>query len=150
LATEDGLVVLSRRRQAQGTLGFQFLPGGAHCRLAVAGRGLADLERLIAGKTLVTQPWREIMDPATRFCQHPFGFLAGRRLRLQGLPGGCQLIDAGAVVRTVKNLDWHITVADELAPLRVRHVAHTCRTAMILPQSRARRICSRSREAWVV
>ena len=123
LAADDGLVALSRRRRAQGTLGFKFLPGRRQFLFDVAHRGPDALDRLISGEALVTQLCLEIMDRVTRFCQHPFGFLAGRRLRLQGLPGGCQLIDAGAVVGTVMNLDRHVTVADELAPLGVRHVA---------------------------
>ncbi|MGA8196259.1 MAG: hypothetical protein WB902_23150 [Acetobacteraceae bacterium] len=123
LAADDGLVALSCQRRAPGTFGFQVPPGRRQFLFDLALRRLDALDRLISGETLVTQLCLEIMDRETRFCQHLLGFLAGRGLRLQGISGSCQLVDARAEIGTVKNLDRHITVADELAPLGVRHVA---------------------------
>jgi len=151
LAAKDGLVALSRRRQTQGTLGFHFLPGSRQLLFDLAVRGLDALDCLISGETLVTQFCLEIVDRVARFCQHPFGFLAGRGLHPQGLPGGCKLIDARAV-GTVKNLDGHITVADELSPLGVRQVARDLsRRRWSLPQSKgAPHLLLGRAKAWVV
>jgi hypothetical protein len=97
LAAEDGLVALSRRRQAQEALGFQILPGRRQLLLDLHLRGLDSLNRLLSGKALVTQLCLEIVDSVPRFGQQPFRFVACSDLRLEGLPGGVQLIDAAAI-----------------------------------------------------
>ena len=77
---------------------------------------LNSLRHLVSCKTLMTELCLEFVNGVARVRQQSLGFLARSGLLTNGLPGGVQLLKAGAAV-TMNDGDGNIAVARKVTPL---------------------------------
>jgi hypothetical protein len=116
LRSNDRLVAFPFRPHAHHTLGRQLLLRRSERVLDLQSLGIDSLRHLVACKALMSKLCFKVVDGVARVRQQPLGFLARRGLLPKGLPGGVQLLKAGAAV-TMNDGYGNVAVARKLTPL---------------------------------
>jgi hypothetical protein len=113
----DGrLVALVFCPSTQRTLGCQLFLNNNECFLDLLPLGIGSLRHFVLCKTLMAKFCLKVVGRVARLCQQPLGFLACSGLLPKGLPGGVQLLKAGAAI-AMNDSDGNVAVAHKLTPL---------------------------------
>jgi hypothetical protein len=116
LCGNDRLVAFPFRPRAHRTLGHQLLLRCSERFLDLQLLCIGSLRHFVSCKTLMAELCLKVVDGVARINQQPLGFLARSGLLPQGLPGGVQLLKAGAAV-TMNHCDGNVAVARKMTPL---------------------------------
>jgi hypothetical protein len=113
----DGrFVALAFCPSTQRTLGCQLFLNNNECFLDLLPLGIGLLRHFVLCKTLMAKFCLKVVDRVARLCQQPLGFLARSGLLPKGLPGGVQLLKAGAAI-AMNDSDGNVAVAHKLTSL---------------------------------
>jgi hypothetical protein len=111
LPGDDRFVALAFCPGMQRTLGCQIFLNNSECFL-----NPLPLRHFVFCETLMAKLCLKVVDRVARIRQCPLGFFARSGLLPKGLPGGVQLLKAGAAV-TMNHSDGNIAVARKMTPL---------------------------------
>jgi hypothetical protein len=113
----DGrFVALAFCPSTQRTLGWQLFLNNSEFFLELLPLGIGALRHLVFCKALMAKFCLKVVDRVARIGQCALGFLARSGLLPKGLPGGVQLLKAGATV-TMNDRDGNFAVAHKVSTL---------------------------------